>query len=171
VLATPWGAQGTLALLERRGIRVERFALPRNFDEIRAQTLKIAALLGDTERAPALLALMDRNLGARPSRPAPIRALALAPRGYSAEPGSFTDAVLQAAGLVNASTGRQLGLEHVVAHPPDLLVLARDPAFPSLATDFLRHPALAAIPRRQIPPALLACAGPWSARAVSMLAP
>ncbi len=168
VLATPWSAQGTLALLERRGIHVERFPLAQSFVEIRDQTLKIAALLGANERADALLELMDRNLAVHPTRS--IRALALAPRGYTSGPGSFTDVVLRAAGLVNASTGRQMSLEAILADPPDLLVMARDPAFPSLATDFLRHPALAQIPRRQIPPALLTCAGPWSARAVSLLA-
>jgi iron complex transport system substrate-binding protein len=168
VLATQWSAQATLNLLERRGIRVARFVLPEGFDGIRRQTREIATLLGAQTRGEALLEVMERNLRIR--QPAPRRSLALAPRGWSSGPGSFTDAVLSAAGLVNVGYGGQITLEAIVAHPPELLVLARDPAFPSLATDFLRHPALADIPRRQIPPALLACAGPWSARAVSLLA-
>jgi iron complex transport system substrate-binding protein len=169
VLASPWSAAGTISLLERRGIRVARFALMESFDGVRAQTREIAALLGKPAAGEAMLAEMERHL--KHPRATPLRAMALAPRGYSAGPGSFTDAVMTAAGLRNAGSGGSVSLEDILAHPPDLLVVARDRSMPSLATDFLRHPALADIPRRFVTPALLACAGPWSAAAVAELAP
>lgn len=169
VLAGPFGAQTTLAVLARSGLRVELTRLPSDFAAIRAETRRLAALLGVPARGAALLAEMDARLAAIPPHP-PLRALALEPRGYAAAPDSLEGAVLRAAGLIDAGSGARLGLEAIVAHPPDLLVVMQAPAFPSLATDLLRHPALAGIPRRSIPPALLTCGGPWTALAVQMLA-
>ena len=80
------------------------------------------------------------------------------------------DAVLRAAGLDNASDGSRVGLEALLRHPPDLLVVPTAPAYPSLATALLDHPALAGLPRRAIPPALTICAGPFSAEAAALLA-
>nr|WP_283949843.1 ABC transporter substrate-binding protein [Limobrevibacterium gyesilva] len=169
VLAGPYGAQTTLAALERRGVPVERTRLPQDFAAIRAETRRLAELLGAPARGLALLVEMDSRLAAVPRRP-PLRALPLQARGYTAPPRSLEDAVLHAAGLINAGTGARLGLEAVVADPPALLVVAQAPDYPSLATDLLQHPALAGIPRRSIPPALLACGGPWTVRAVELLA-
>ena len=61
-------------------------------------------------------------------------------------------------------------MEVLLSRPPDLLVTAQAPAFPSLATDLLRHPALAALPRRTVAPASLICAGPFTVSAVEALA-
>ncbi len=171
VLAGPYGAQTTLALLQRRGTRVERLAMPQDFAAIRMETRRAAALLGVPARGEALLADMQARLDAVPPPPAPVQAVFLEARGYGAGPGSLADAVLRAAGLTNAGNGGQPGLEALVMHPPDLLVTATAPDFPSLATDLLRHPALARIPRREVAPALLLCGGPWTARAVTALAP
>ena len=167
VLATQWGAQTTLAALERQGIRVVRTGLAQDFPAIRAQTTALAALLGASQRGAALLARMDALLAA--PKAAPTEALWLAPRGYTVGPGSLEAAVLRAAGLTPIGQGRQVGLETLLAHPPALLVTAQAPGFPSLATNLLTHPALAALPRRTIPPALLACGGPWTAGAVRLL--
>ena len=57
-----------------------------------------------------------------------------------------------------------------MAHPPDVLVSATAPDYPSMATDLLAHPALAGMPRRAVAPALLVCGGPWTAKAVTVLA-
>jgi iron complex transport system substrate-binding protein len=121
-------------------------------------------------RGAALIAAMDATL--RSVRPPAQRITALAwePRGYTAGPGSLMDAVLRAAGLVDVSDGRRLGLEALLRDPPDLLVVPRTPDYPSLATDMLQTPALASIPRRAVPSALTICAGPFTAQAVAMLA-
>ena len=66
--------------------------------------------------------------------------------------------------------GRRLGVEALLRHRPDLLVVQQTPAYPSLATQMLHSPALAGIPRVAIPPALTVCAGPFTARAVALLA-
>jgi len=169
VLAGPYGAATTVAALQRHGLRVERTGLPRDFAAIRAETRRLAWVLGVPARGEALLAAMDARLAAIRLRP-PIRALYLEPRGYTVGPRSLEDAVLRAAGLANAGAGGRPGLEAIVADPPQLLVVEQAPKFPSLATELLQHPALAGIPRRSVPPALLACGGPWTARAVELLA-
>lgn len=170
VLAGPYGAQTTLALLERRGQRVERLGMPQDFAAIRAETRRAAAVLGVPARGEALLAQMQARLDAVPPQAAPVRAVFLQARGYVAGPGSLAGAVLRAAGLADAGSGGQPGLEALVMHPPGLLVSATAPDFPALATDLLRHPALAGIPRREVAPALLLCGGPWTAEAVAALA-
>jgi iron complex transport system substrate-binding protein len=168
VLAAPWGAQATLAALERRGVRVERIRPPSDFTAVAAETRRLAALLDESARGAALLAGMETQLTptAEPHR----SALLLEARGYSAGPETLGGAVLRAAGFRNAG-GRRLGLEDIVAHPPDLLVVTQAPAMPSMATDLLLHPVLAPLPRAVLPPALLVCGGPWSARAVALLRP
>jgi iron complex transport system substrate-binding protein len=170
VLAGPYGAQTTLALLQRRGMRVERLGLPQDFAAIGAETRRVAALLGEPARGEALLADMRARLDAVTPRP-PQRAVFLEARGYVAGPDSLAGAVLRAAGFRPTGPVGQPGLEVLVAHPPALLVTATAPDYPAMATDLLRHPALAGIPRREVAPALLVCGGPWTARAVTALAP
>jgi iron complex transport system substrate-binding protein len=170
ILAGAYGATTTLALLEARGIPVLRVGMPTDFDGISRETTRVAAALGVPERGDALLAEMDRLLASLPHPTRPRRALYWEPRGYTAGPGSLADAVLRAAGLVNHSNGRRIGLEELLAHPPDLLVVPGPAAYPSLATDLLQHPATASIPRLNVPPDLMICGIPATARAAELLA-
>ena len=170
ILAAPYGAQNTLALLEQEGADVLRIDLPQDFAGIRRQTRTLATDLGVPQRGEALLASMDASLAALPHPSHPRRALVWEPRGLTAGPGTLMDAVLLTVGLVNASDGRHLGLEALLRDPPDLLVVPATPEFPSLATALLEHPALAALHRRAIPPALTICAGPFTAQAAALLA-
>jgi iron complex transport system substrate-binding protein len=170
VLAATFGAQATLALLEQEGIPILRLDLPQDFAGIRGQTRALAAALDAPERGEALLAAMDARLDALPRRPAPLRALVWEPRGLTAGPGSLMDSVLRAAGLVNASDGRRVGLEALLQQPPDLLIVPAAPDYPSLASTLLDHPALAGVHRRAIPPPLTICAGPFTAEAAMLLA-
>ncbi len=173
VLAAPWGARAALAVLERHAVTVLRVDLPNDFAGIRAETRRVAAALGVTPRGEALLAGMDSRLAAA-DRHAPAerpRALIWEPRGYSAGASSLGNAVLLAAGYANAApSGGRRGLESLLADPPALLVVPSRSAYPSLATDLLEHPALRALPRVEIPPALTLCPGPWTAAAVTLLA-
>lgn len=169
VLAAPYGAQTTLGLLEEAGIKVVRVELPTDFSGIRAETRKLAALLGVPARGEALVAAMDAKLAALEPPAHPVRALVWQPRGYTSGPGSLADAVLRAAGITNIGTGGQVGLESLLRLHPDLLVLPAPAQFPSLATELLDHPATRGIPRRFVPPALTICAGPWTADAAVML--
>lgn len=170
VLGGPFGAQTTLALLEQRGIPVVRTTLPTDFAAISAETRRLAGLLGVPARGAALVAAMAARLAAIPATARGLRAVALEARGWTAGPGSLADTLMRAAGLDDAGSGRQVGLEALAAHPPDLLVVSEPPDYPSLATDLLAHPALRGIARRVLPPALLTCGGPWSVAAVEALA-
>jgi iron complex transport system substrate-binding protein len=170
VLAGAFGAQTTVALLRQFALPVLVVDIPRDFAGIRANTRRVAAALGAEARGEALLAQMDAVLAGVHPPAHPLRALVWEPRGYTAGPGSLTDAVLRAAGLADVGTGRRVGLEALIAHPPDVLVEGRAPDFPSLATALLRHPAVGAIPRRTYDPATLICGGPQTAAAVAALA-
>jgi len=170
VLAGPFGARTTLAALERRGIRIERTAMPQDFPAIRAETHRFAALLGTPAKGEALLTDMDRTLAAIPPRP-PIRALALQARGYTAPRLARRQRPCAPPASPDMGAGRHLGLEAIAADPPALLVIAETPDYPSLATG----PAAPSHPRPHPPPnlapRLLACGGPWTAAAVARLAP
>jgi iron complex transport system substrate-binding protein len=170
VLGGAFGAQTTLALLEREGLRVIRIDMPQDFDGIRKQTRALAALLGVPERGEALIAAMDARLAALPRRAHRLSALVWQARGYTAGPGTLMDAVLREAGLANASDGRRVGLESLLRHPPDLLVTTVPPDDPSLATEALGWAALDRIPRKELPPALTVCAGPFTVQAAERLA-
>jgi len=165
----PYGAQTTLTLLQQERLPILRIALAQDFAGIRRMTRLLAATLGVPERGEALIAAMDHELETLPHPSHAVRALVLEPRGLTAGPGTLMDAVLRAAGMANASDGRRVSLEALVSQPPDLLIVPSPPAYPSLATVVLRHPALANLPRRSIPPALTICAGPFSAAAAAML--
>ncbi len=171
VLAARYGAQTTLTQLERRSIRIERFDLPTDFPGIARLTRSVAAAMAVPERAAPLIAAMDATLAAAHKPPHPTTVIAWEPRGYTAGPDSTMGAVLQAAGLTNAATGERMGIEALRQRKPDLLIVPDTPAFPSLATDMLRSPAMAGIPQRPVPPALTICAGPFTAKAVALLAP
>ena len=170
VLGSRFGAQTTLALLERAEVRVERLDIPTDFPGIRAALRATAALLGVPARADSLIAAMDAALP--PPRPAarpPIQALVWEPRGWTSGPGTMMDTVVRAAGMVDAGSGGRLGLEALVRHQPDLLVLPEGAAGSSLATEMLVHPAVRGIPVRRIPTALTICPGPYTVEAVTRL--
>jgi iron complex transport system substrate-binding protein len=170
ILAASYGAQATLAVLQQEHIPVLRVSLPQDLGGIRQMTRQVAEALDVTPRGEALLAHMETELAALPHADRRIRALVWEPRGFTAGPRTLMDSLLRAAGLSNTSDGRRVGLEALLRHPPDLLVVPTAPEFPSLATTELQHPALAEIPRRTISPALTICAGPFSAQAVALLA-
>ena len=168
VLAGRTGAQTTVALLRARGVRVLQTDEPQNFAQVAAQVVQVASALGTPARGRALAAAMWRRLAALRKRTG--TAVLWQAGGWTAGSGSLGDAALRAAGLTNAGTGGRIGIETLLSRPPDLLVTETAPRFPSMATDLARHPALRAIPHRNIPPALLICGGPFTAGAVELLA-
>jgi iron complex transport system substrate-binding protein len=169
VLGARFGARTTLALLERAGLRVERLDLPTDFPGIRAAIQTAANLLEVPERAPPLIAAMDSALPPTPRVGPLVQALVWEPRGWTEGPGGLMDAVLRAAGWVNAGSGARVGLEALLRHPPMVLILPGGAAGASLATEMLRHPAVRGIPVRAIPTPLTICPGPFSAEAVARL--
>lgn len=170
VLGARFGAQTTLGLLEQAGVRVEKLDMPNDFPGIKTALRATAALLGVPARAAGLIATMDAALPLpRSAEGRPIRALVWEPRGWTSGPGGLMDAVVRAAGMVDAGSGGRVGLEALLRHPPDLLVLPEAAAGVSLATDMLQHPAVPGIPVRTLPTALTICPGPFTAEAVVRL--
>ena len=169
VLAGQFGAQAVLTVLRQRGVRVVQFAEPADFQGVAAEVAEMAALLGAQAEGSRMVARMWARLESVPKR-ARGSAVLWEARGFSAGAGSFGDIVLKAAGYRDAGTGGQIGIEALIAHPPGVLITETAPAYPSLATELLHHPALDGIARRIVAPALLACPGPWSADAVAALA-
>jgi len=169
VLAGVYGAQAAVAVLKRHGVPVVQVAEADSFDGVARQVTTIADALGSQAAGGRLVAAMRATLAAVPHA-ARGSAILWEPRGFSAGPGGFGDAVLRAAGYRNVGTGREMGVEALASAPPDVLITAAAPAYPSLATDLLWHPALARLQRRTVAPAWLACPGPWSVAAVVALA-
>ncbi|NYZ14914.1 ABC transporter substrate-binding protein [Azospirillum sp. RWY-5-1] len=181
VLAGSHTARPTVAFLKSRGIPVLELSIPRDFNEIRDQLRRVADALGRTARGEELITAMDRLLDEVPAR-AGSRPLALAWQagGFTAGTGTLTDAVFEAAGVENLAARSGLagygyiGLETVVAGRPDLLVSEHAmPGRPSLQQALLQHPALAdgsGIGHRiDVPSALTACGGPFTAEAVRII--
>ncbi len=170
VLAGTYGAQVTVAALRAQHVPVVQEDDPRDWDAIANQVRAISGLLGWPERGEAEVAAMRAALAALPAPGKRARAVLWQARGYSAGPGSLGDAVLRRAGFDDIGTGGVMGIETLVAHPPDVVVTETAPRFPSLASDMLDHPALRGIPRRAVNPALLACGGPFTVQAAEALA-
>jgi iron complex transport system substrate-binding protein len=170
VLAGDYGAQTTVAVLRRRGLRVVQLPEAEDFAAIEAQITEVANLLGVPARGAAMVADMRARLAALPRASSGLSALFWEARGYTAGPGSRGDAVLRAAGLRNEGTGGVVGMETLLTHPPDLLVTQTAPGFPSMATDLAEAPVLRRIRHLRVPPALLICGGPFTVSAADILA-
>ncbi len=169
VLAGQYGAQTTIALLRAHGLRVEQLGEPQDFAAIAAQIKFVAARLDVASRGAALVAAMQARLAALPH----VRhgtALFWEAGGWSAGPGSLADAVLRAAGWQDGGTGGHMGVERILAHPPDLVVTETRASMPSMATDLANHPALRGLARRSVDPALMICGGPFTVAAAEALA-
>ena len=169
VLAGDYGAQGAVAALRARGVRVVQVSEPTDFAGVDKQVSLVAAALGVPAKGAAILADMRARLASIAVHDRGTAVLWEA-RGFSAGLGSFGDAVLHVAGYRNIGTGGEMSVETLAAHPPDVLITSTAPEFPSLSTELLWHPVLRGLHRREVPPALLACAGPWSVGAVEVLA-
>lgn len=171
-----WGAARVALMLEARGVAVLRLGLAEDFDAILVQLRRVAAALGEQARGEALARSIAHDLAALPPPPAdPPRALVWQARGFVPGHGTLPDAVLRAAGLVNAAPFAGYGfvpLERLLADLPDLLVTAPAAGPPSLSEALLEHPALAhaTVARARIDPTWLACGGPATVRAARALA-
>jgi iron complex transport system substrate-binding protein len=182
-LAGPFTDRSSVALLKQVGARIVEFDVPETFDGVRRQIREVAALIGEPERGEALVADIDSGLARIPvdaNRP-PLGAIILRPNGFTVGPGSLVDEILRRAGMANLAARLDLGpyqqvpLERLVALDADVLIVDSDRfAAPSLATEALGHPIVAALARRMkvvsLPSRLWTCAGPALVDAVQTLA-
>ena len=182
VLAHKYAARQSVAMFQRLGIRVVEIDLPENLAAVKTQIATVAEAVGEPARGQAMIANIERRLASLPS-PVGLRlsAAIYEPSGYAFGANSLADAILRAAGFDNLAARlgiggyAQLGMETLLASPPDLLVVD-DTASErrSMAQQFLDHPALrhrfagngrAAVPRR-----LWICGGSSVAEAAELLA-
>ncbi|WP_236953133.1 ABC transporter substrate-binding protein [Ketogulonicigenium vulgare] len=145
VLASDYTPIATLDLLRRLGLRVEQFAPEYSFDDIRTNTARMGALLG--QDAGALIADFDAGL-ARISTPTrPIRAVIYGANGFASAGPGLPQAVLDAAGLQNAAAevmaySGTLPLERLIMLDPDMIITPTPYPGASNAEGLLRHPAM-----------------------------
>jgi iron complex transport system substrate-binding protein len=165
------------AILAQADIPVIDVPWANSVDEVRKGTRELAARLDARAAGERLLAQMDAELAqARAMAPRPpVTALIYEPNGYAAS-GGMTDAMMSAAGLVNAAPHLHLTrqgtipVEAVVAAAPQLLILGTEAgAADSRAREVQLHPAFAALAGRTrrvwLSTTALLCPGPWSAQA------
>jgi iron complex transport system substrate-binding protein len=181
-LAGPFTERSTVALLREIGAPVVEFDVPETFDGVRRQIRDVAALIGEPERGEALVADIDRRLARISLDPdrTPLRAIILRPNGFTVGPGSLVDEILRRAGMTNLAAGLDIGayqqipLERLALLDADALILDSEGfEAPSLATEALSHPIVAALGRRlkvvALPSRLWTCAGPALVDAVERL--
>jgi iron complex transport system substrate-binding protein len=184
VIGGEYSAPDTIALLRRVGQRVEVMRLANSIEGVRAGMRWVGGIVGEPEKADALVAELDRRLAAVaaavPPGPRPVLAF-YNTSGYTAEPGTLADDVIRAAGFENLAgrlglgIGGRLNLEQVATARVDALI-AIDTAetSPSRAVETVQHPALARLATRRpfaaIPGRLWTCETPFVAEAAERLA-
>jgi iron complex transport system substrate-binding protein len=184
VIGGEYSAPETIALLRRVGQRVEVMRLANSIDGVRAGMRWMGAIVGEREKAEALVAELDRRLaavaGAVPPGPRPVLAF-YNTSGFTAEPGTLADDVIRAAGFENLAgrfglrIGGRLNLELIATARIDALI-AIDTAETSAsrAVETVQHPALARLAARRpfaaIPGRLWTCETPFVAEAAERLA-
>ena len=129
VIAGAYATPATRAMLRTLRYPLLELDSADGFDDIRRDTRRVAAAVGETARGEALIARMDATLRrlSRATGP-PLRVAAWDGAGFSAQPGSMYDAVLRAAGAHNVANDKGVlasaapDIETLLAMAPDLLV-------------------------------------------------
>jgi iron complex transport system substrate-binding protein len=183
VLAGVYTTRPAVALLKRTGVPLIELGVPRSLDDVRHDIRAVAKAIDETEIGARMVAAIDARLAALPSpqrnnRPS---AFILNPNGFATGAGSLADEILAHAGFENraATLGinnyGQLPLEVLIRSGVDLVIFNADrDGPPSLATDFLHHPAFEILGRRTrmitLPSRLWTCGGPAIVEAIERLA-
>ncbi|MBW8638633.1 ABC transporter substrate-binding protein [Hoeflea sp. WL0058] len=152
VIAGQYTTQATVSMLKRLGIPVAIMAPADSLEDARDRMTEMGAHLGHPEKATALVAEFDENLGrlAQDADEGP-RAAIYAAHGYTFGPQSLSGDILRAAGLRNVAEeagldrGGMLALERLVMLAPDLVILSQRRGGNSRAEEILNHPALRAL--------------------------
>ena len=179
VVVRYWGGDARLlARLEAGGARVVTLGDATDFDGIRSNIRAAAGAFGDPARGEALIARMDARLrDAQPATGAPKpSALYLTAGGFTAGRGTLVDAILGAAGLINAAAMpgfAPVSVERIALSPPARFVLG---FFDQSRGDWRgpgRHPVVRAAAKDRVvarlPAASLTCPGWFAADAAAML--
>jgi iron complex transport system substrate-binding protein len=169
VIANKWRGAKTTEILRQSGIPVLMLALPVTYEQIEAETRKVADALGEGEKGEALLTDLKKIMSVAPPEDGPLAAYFM-PGGYSAGQNTFVETVLHAAGYRNLAselglTGwSSLSLEELVLKKPDVLVMSFfSKGKYSLSTRLRQHSAMQElmkkIPVIDVPDKYWACGG------------
>ena len=181
VLAGTYTNFATLALLERLGFRVERFAPEQSFSDVRENILRMGSLLGVEERAKQIVAELDDGLQRlAQAQLSPLTVATYASNSYTTGKNSLSEAVIEAAGLTNLGSkigihgGGHLPLEVLILSTPE--IIANDsPIYhaPALAQENFVHPAYRALLEKahsaSVPSPSWICGGPFNLVAAERL--
>ena len=172
-------------LLENLGIRVMTFEHANNLNEYRTNLRRLAAAVGATVRANAIIEQMESDY-ATPIESTTVRALLYQPNGFAPGTATLMSEIMTRAGYFNLAGelgfefGGFIALESILTLAPDALIFnARESAQPSLAEAQLSHPALRRYlfeaPNTErpahvsVPENLWTCAGSFNQRAIDLL--
>lgn len=181
ILASPWSTPVMRRLAARVGAPVVEIEATNSFEDIRRITRQIGELVGEPERAEALIAQMDAELAelaaSRPARP--LQVVAWSSGNSVPGEGTLTHEIILAAGAVNLAAKMpdasfsSFGLEELLAARPDAILRGEDRYdAPALRDSVNEHPVVRkAFAGRQLtyPSALYTCGLPQSAGAVRQL--
>ncbi|MGQ5717204.1 ABC transporter substrate-binding protein [Pseudochrobactrum asaccharolyticum] len=151
VLASVYTASDKLAVLEREGVRIERFGYAQSFADIRQQIAQMGLVLGQQEKAQAQIAEIGRIFGTLQKNAQPVTALFYEPNGYTSGAGTLADEIMRMLDITNlgASDSRlaagRVSLEDLIRLKPDMII---EPEFyekPALAYQNYRHPVMQAL--------------------------
>lgn len=169
-----------IQLLRELGYRVEVFAPTSTLADYRRALHRLAGLLGREQAGVDRWIYLQQRLSTLPRLARPESALLLSGNGYLPGDGSLSRELLATVGLEDArahyvtTAQGTLPLEALVRAPPLWLVAGIAPGgAPSLAGEYLGHPALAtALESARViplPETLFTCAGAYFADAAEAL--
>lgn len=181
VLDGTFSTSPTASMLQRLGIRVEKFAPEASFDDVAGNILRMGRLLGQEERAQEMVATLEKGLDDLASSAVPgLTVATYASNSYTTGKGSLSEAVIEAAGLTNL--GSKLGIRGAGRLPLEILVLSLPdivtndtPTYeaPALAQENFVHPAYRAVLERAqtapVPASNWICGGPFNLVAAAIL--
>ena len=122
------GDPGVTEFLERAGVSVIQLGYPRSLEDVREEVLRIGSLLGEPEKARAVVDDMDERLSAiRNGDGTAIEVLYVTPGGVSAGRETLINEMFEAAGMRNylkRSGWHDVPLEQLAYDRPDLVAAA-----------------------------------------------
>lgn len=183
----------TLRFFQRSEVPVLTFGIPKSFEDIYTDIRNLAEAVGEPRKGETIIKQMQKELGElkpkttpdvgqvkHPVLRGPKRAVFFQSGNYVPGAGTFENAIMEAAGLINVASELgikdygNLPLEQLVRTKPDLLIFASDQkAGHTVRGEVLSHPVIRkALPEAKvvtIPSSLLNCGSPASVEAVRIL--
>jgi iron complex transport system substrate-binding protein len=153
VIGGEYGAAGLQALLQKFGIAWRQMPLHQSVEMYYSNWSLLGKWLQREQQSTEIISEIQTTLAALSEqlKPLNVNAVVVNPNGWVAGSGNFQHAVLEAAGLHNIVAAKgirgwaQLSLEQLVVWQPDMIIIASAGyAGRSKATDWQRHPVLAA---------------------------